>query len=102
MAVRKIDLMHRLFGKTDGKICKDCFNLYKRVWDKTYYKCTVYGDSASEATDWRLKYPACGLFNKDWRCGGEIVRLVKPERAVESEEKPLDGQIEMWGLDNGK
>lgn len=93
MAIRKIDLMYRQFGKTEGKFCKDCFNLYKRVWDKAYYKCSVYGDSASEATDWRLRYPACGMFNKDWH-GNAIVRMVRPSAG---EEKPLDGQIEMWG-----
>lgn len=30
---------------------------------KQYYKCEAYGISASMATDWRLKWEACGLYN---------------------------------------
>lgn len=29
-------------------------------------KCTVYGATHSEASDWRKKYEACGLYNKPW------------------------------------
>jgi len=27
-----------------------------------FFKCALYGDSASEATDWRKKWPACGAY----------------------------------------
>lgn len=96
MVLRKNDLMYRQFGKTDGKICKDCSNLLVHCYDKKYYKCSVYGISNSEATDWRLKYQACGMFNKEWN-GNDIVRLVKPSGVEKEPEKPLDGQMNIWG-----
>ena len=61
--IRKIEAMHRIYGTGCGK-CKDCPHIVRKVLDRTYYKCLVYGDSNSEATDWRLKYPACGLIDK--------------------------------------
>lgn len=89
---RKIDLMYRLFGMHGGQKCKNCLNLISREWDKKYYKCSVYGVSSCEATDWRLSYNACGLFNKEWS-GGRIVELVRSNEFKTTEEKPLDGQI---------
>ena len=90
MAVRKIDLMHREFGFSPGHRCKECSNLTSHFYDKRYYKCRVYGESMSEATDWVLKWEACGMFNKDCGCGN-IVRLV---RGVPKEirEEPIPGQ----------
>ena len=75
-----ISTMHRLFGKTEGQRCKDCDHLIRYKANRTYYKCQWYGESSSEATDWRLKYDACGLFNKP---NGDIhmdVPVYKAER----------------------
>lgn len=95
MAVRKIDLMHREFGFSPGNKCKTCSNLTAHFYDKRYYKCTVYGESMSEATDWVLKWDACGMYNKDPEGKGGIVRLV---RGVPKEirEEPLEGQQTLW------
>ena len=94
MTIRKIDLMHRQFGKCDGHTCKECSNLVWHHYDKKYYKCSVYGESYSEATDWRVSYPACGMFNKEWN-GGRIVELVRScrEFSRKGEIEPLYGQI---------
>lgn len=92
MTIRKIDLMHREFGKLEGKTCKDCSNLYRRKYDKTYIKCRVYGNSCSEATDWKVSYTACGMFNKEWN-GNEIVRNVTRIKEVA---EPLEGQVGLW------
>jgi len=89
--IRKIELMHRQFGITEGKTCKDCSNLHKREWSRRYYKCRVYGMSQAESTDWRLSYNACGLFNKEWH-GGEIVRLVHSTFDRVYEDQPIEGQ----------
>ena len=62
--MKKIDLMHSMFGRTAEKKCKDCSHFKSIEFSRTYYKCEVYGLSHSEATDWRVNYPACGLFNK--------------------------------------
>ena len=95
MQLRKIDLMHRQFGKTEGQICRDCSNLYRRRYSRTYIKCSVYGNSCSAATDWKVSYPACGMFNKEWN-GNEICRLVRTGGArAANETEPLEGQLVM-------
>lgn len=95
MIMRKIDLMHHRFGKCEGHTCKECSNLVWHKYDKKYYKCIVYGESYSEATDWRVSYMACGMLNKEWN-GGRIVELVRAgsEFNRKKEIEPLDGQVE--------
>ncbi|MBQ1779663.1 MAG: hypothetical protein IIZ93_16035 [Acidaminococcaceae bacterium] len=62
---RKIEAMYSMFGVFAGKTCEDCPHLVRHCYHgKNYYKCRVYGDSSSEATDWRLKWTACGGFDK--------------------------------------
>ena len=57
-------------------------------------KCTVYGATHSEASDWRKKYVACGMYNKDWK-GPEIIRLINSGPRERDQIMPLEGQIEM-------
>lgn len=95
MALRKIDLMHRQFGKCEDHTCRECSNLVEgRYHDKTLRKCKVYGLTHSEASDWAKRWIACGMFNKEYT-GGPIIELVRrsnprPPAAVE---EPLDGQM---------
>lgn len=90
--VRKIDLMHRLFGMCEGQRCVDCNHFSRHFYGKTYFKCEIYGESASEATDWRMKYPACGLFNRDY-IGRDIVRLIGRKGYRMETNEPIDGQV---------
>ena len=91
MATRKIDLMHKLYEMKGPFRCADCCHLICRYWNgRNYYKCEVYGDSASEATDWKKSNIACGLFNQPTEICN-VVRAVINKR----EEVVLDGQIEM-------
>lgn len=63
MIAKKIDAMHARFGTADGT-CKNCPHLISgRYHDKILHKCEAYGCTHSEATDWRLKWVACGLKN---------------------------------------
>ena len=95
MAVRKIELMHRKFGKCDGHACRECNNLVKGVYhDRKLTKCKVYGMTHSQASDWAGRYQACGMFNKPWD-KQPIIRLVSREKDVEQSSEPLDGQIMM-------
>ena len=92
MSIRKIDLMHREFGKLDGKRCKDCTNFVReRYHDYSYSKCTIYGRSNSAATDWNGRYEACGAFGKEMD-GIEMVRAVRPKKGDFS---PLEGQFDL-------
>lgn len=61
---KKIDAMHNHYGYSDG-ICGDCPHFVRfRYHDNVLLKCRAYGLSHSEATDWRVKWPACGLKGK--------------------------------------
>lgn len=97
MAVRKIDLMHQLFGKTEG-LCRDCCHYQRYHYrDKPYRKCEVYGMTASEASDWKASYPGCGLFNKPYPYRDKpVIRYVTPERKKEILDEPLDGQMDLF------
>lgn len=97
MALRKIDLMHRLFGMCDGHTCGECSNLVEGEYhDRVLRKCKVYGMTHSEASDWAKRWLACGLFNKPWG-DKPIMRLVRPTRKdkEEMQHTPLEGQISM-------
>lgn len=64
MVDRKIFAMHKRFGACGAMRCKDCDHLIGGKWhDKQYYKCELYGVSRSDATDWRLSYQACGMYD---------------------------------------
>ena len=94
MAVRKIELMRELFGKGPDTSCKWCSNLLRiKYRDKSYRKCSVYGTTRSDATDWSVSYPACGMYGKEY-AGVNAVRLVHPDK---KEDLPIDGQMDMFG-----
>ena len=97
MALRKIDLMHRQFGKCDGHTCRECSNLqHVRPCDRSLTKCRIYGDTSSAASDWAQRWQACGMFNKQWS-GKPIIRLVRPTRQEKEEmqREPIEGQLRM-------
>jgi len=95
VAVRKIDLMHREFGICPGYKCKNCSNFIKvMVSDMPLSKCKVYGVTASAASDWAQKYEACGMFNMPYK-GKPIIRMVKPNRHLEEDDTPLEGQLSL-------
>ena len=99
MNLRKIDLMHHLYGKAEPHKCRDCSNLITGGYhDKTFRKCKVYGLTRSEASDWAVKYTACRMINKEYT-GRPIIELVKHNSSRSMAEVPLDGQIKMEDSD---
>lgn len=93
MVAKKIDAMHALYGTSDGT-CKDCPHLISfSCNDKTLRKCKAYGISYSEATDWRLKYVACGLKNLPLPDERPVFDRVRGQREYVSEQ--IEGQIRM-------
>lgn len=62
---KPIEAIYRLYGAVDGKTCGECSHIECHRYDKNYYKCSVYGISRSEATDWAKRWTACGMFNKE-------------------------------------
>ncbi len=95
MTERKIQAMHTRFGTCGVLQCRDCCHLISGSYhDKRYHKCELYGMSHSEATDWRLSYLACGMYNVPQNMVtwtpllDQILRGRVPE-------KPLEGQIRL-------
>ena len=98
MALRKLDLMHKMFGKADeGCKCKDCkyFKSYKHH-DYRYRKCAIYGVTCSEGSDWTGKWQACGLFPDKPTEHENIIKLVHGGK--EKQDIQIEGQIsfENW------
>lgn len=96
MALRKIALMYKFFGKRYGHTCGECRNLVKgRYHDRILTKCEVYGLTHSEASDWAGRWQACGMFNLTWD-KQPVIREVVPERKQkEADNTPLEGQISL-------
>ena len=96
--LRKIDKMHYLFGKSDGK-CKNCehYSTFK-YHDKSYRKCEEYGITQSEASDWKAGYEACGLFpNKENPYGRYIMELrIGGKCRKKKQEEQIDGQMTLF------
>lgn len=93
MGLNKIDLMHKMFGEDPEHKCAECKNLSSYTASKKWYKCSCYGNTSSEATDWRLKYTACGLFNMSYK-GTPIIEIKKHMPRVDtSETYECEGQM---------
>lgn len=93
MIRRKITAMHDAYGIAHPPhVCKDCRHFFVYDYhDRRYFKCQAYGLSNGEATDWRAKYPACGLYNQQ-KPETPLLEMLKHESRKEPE-KPIEGQI---------
>lgn len=92
---RKIELMHELFGRNEGRKCGECSNLVcGRYRDRILRKCKVYGLTHSEASDWTKHWEACGLFGKPY-AGGPVIEIAKRRAYRQPDVEVLDGQIGM-------
>ena len=89
MAVRKIALMHLMYGYSDGE-CRECSNFQRIVHrDRRYSKCSVYGNTSSSASDWSGKYHACGMMNQEYKGKPTICMVRKDQKSTEE----VEGQI---------
>lgn len=94
MGFRKQYLMYELFGKSEG-LCQDCEHFLRyRHHNKTVRKCDVYGDTRSEASDWKGSAQACGLYPDKPYNGRNVIELVHGSK--EPEDFQIDGQISMF------
>ena len=89
---RKIEAMYERYGHCPGAKCRSCINLIRYAHRGTVYsKCTAYGNTRSEATDWKLSNEACGRYGKPL-CGKEPELLTELIHAP-GPEHPVEGQI---------
>ena len=97
MVNRKIFAMHERFGTCGAFRCKDCNHLKKVIpTQRVCYKCELYGDTASEATDWRLSYQACGMFGIEQDMSRWVPMIEQLKHASKPPAPPIDGQVEMF------
>ena len=55
--------MHHVHGRDDTHTCGACIHFeHLRSGNSTFAKCRLARRSASRATDWAAKWPACGKF----------------------------------------
>lgn len=55
--------MHRVYGRDDAHTCGACIQFERlRRGNSTFAKCRLARRSASRATDWAARWPACGKF----------------------------------------
>lgn len=93
MTERKIDAMHRRFGVCILHKCKDCDHLISgRYHDHIYHKCELYGLTHSEATDWRLSYQACGMYNMPVDMD-RVTPMIYQIRRSPKPDIPINGQV---------
>lgn len=97
---RKIEAMYANFGAGPAEEeCRTCSNLICARYNRAYYKCRIYGNTASEASDWRVSWPACGMYNREMPEGClPVMDCVRGLRKRPREVKQIEGQTEMEGL----
>lgn len=94
MAIRKIEAMHKEYGKQYGLTCSDCQHLSSYNQSRTWYKCEVYGNTRSESTDWAKRNVACGMFNRPFNPNKQKPLLEQIKRKERHRERdPIEGQI---------
>jgi hypothetical protein len=61
-----LETMHTRYGSMPGKRCGDCIHFrVDRGHARTYFKCALYGITNGSATDWRVKWQACGKWEQE-------------------------------------
>lgn len=93
--MRKVELMHKMFGRSPEYLCRECVHYTHKYYNgKPYRKCDVYGNSNSEGTDWKGSDQGCGLAPDKAYKGRPIVELVKYQKKIKDDAVP-DGQMKM-------
>ena len=93
-----IEFMHYFFGSGHpSDKCGTCIHLTSYTnytASRKWFKCECYGNTNSEATDWRKKYPSCALYNMpyDGIPGIEIKKHMKRPK----EDIQCEGQMELF------
>ena len=94
MSLRKIEAMHKEYGKQYGHTCSECQHLSSYNQSRTWYKCEVYGDTRSESTDWAKRNLACGMFDKPFNSEKQLPLIEKLKRSARQQEnESIEGQM---------
>ena len=94
MRLRKIEAMHHFYGfDSQCRQCGQCPHFIRGIYhDRMMSKCTVYGCTHSEATDWRKGYSACTLIDKPFPEEDKRIIDILKARQIRKEEQ-IPGQM---------
>lgn len=66
--ISRAELTHRqiikLYGATDGKICKRCVMLQRFQQGSRWMKCGLTKNTGGPGSDWRAYWQACGKYEE--------------------------------------
>ena len=57
--------MQERYGCIDDQVCGTCANFVRHQWNRVYFKCSLWVQSHSVATDIRYHDKACGKWVPD-------------------------------------
>lgn len=98
MKKKPIDFMRYIYGSSpDDCKCGDCLNFTSyRAGNKKICKCKAYGVTCSSESDFAMRWPGCGLFNKPVS-GQTVEDSWKRSYARMNRESDLSGEKEIPG-----
>lgn len=98
--MRKISAMYQYSGGTNyRRTCGECRNCIRVAKGKrSVYKCLAYGNTASNATDWKISYVACRAFDRD----PPKIPVFKSGTGMLEEESQFEGQISIFDFVEGE
>ena len=79
--MRKISAMYQFSGGADPvHQCVECCNCKRfQRGSRKVYKCMLYGNTNSEASDWNSMSMACKLFNAQYHPLPEVMKMILPD-----------------------
>lgn len=98
MTDRKLAAMHKEYGRAHGRTCGECQHLACRTMrsGRRYYKCTAYGVSIADSTDWAKSWEACMMIYQELP-KGHIPLIDRMRHSPRAKNEPIQGQISMFG-----
>lgn len=60
----RLRAMHKMYGKAEGKTCKNCKYLLRFKMGGSWMKCKLSNQTHGKATDWKAGWQACGKYEE--------------------------------------